>query len=827
MAGSLVQYSLGGTPIEQWATESAWFKIAISDSLAGRLRVLNISIANPTNIKDSVYTSYRRIRITDANSSKVVFLGRVIAVKPSYDSQYGQIITVSVADYIEQLFERQVDADYRVTPGAVKRSALIAQIVTTYGGAVTQDIEVSGSSSTVTKDYTKSGQTPIQLIEMLATEDYWTNETWGALWRYNTTSYDNDTSSGSFYFLGASNHYFYFGQNNPFLGADFTLSAPYGSYGAQTWQYWDGTTWTNLTITTAYNFTTATGSIRWDLKADWVTAPFSATWPHVLAPIDTTSRYWVRCCVASVTDVATVTSIICARGCGYDYYVDDSQIFHYFRRGSKPVSGPESAGLTIELTGTIATSTRPLNYDYSFYSDPKEIVTRVVVYGTANDGSTITSVETKNAALETSLGVVKEKVDYVWGSDMDPATLQTYCNERAKALLSMNDSEVTRGEFSFYQYPYFGVGKTLVRVGDLVHIIISTQGIDDDFIVLEVNYEEPIGITKMKVVSMVWGRTFSPFELTSVLQGLSSGQNISVATARIQDLIVDDARIANMSVTKLLAGAITVGITTGTGGSIGSRTPGGANLSRVALTPEGIKSYDTAGTQRVQILSDGSGWLGSSSSIFWGADGSLTVDALKVSGTLSAATIAAENINAGSFVVSLLMGGGGSLKSAATGQRVEIIPTGIDVYGGKFRILSMDASPVTQVETDATGRLTAGVGTVILSVSGIQINGQKLILANSAGVGGAAIYLDDSFVLRLDSWSYAKIKSLYPVDNNARNLGSAADVLWWWNAYITNVNSQYIFTNNIQEYSAGSGTTFGTKLIASYKLKIPVGTDLY
>ena len=551
-AGSVLYYSNNDVP-ETWTEETARFKLTIINSLAGRVRMFEAIIADPKNVKEAIYTPYRRVKIVEKTSSSIIFLGRAEVSDPFYSNDYGQCLKVLCCDYLRELFDRILNSDYSGSP--LKRSALINQIITdySYAGNLTTNIEASGSSDTVAKDYTKCDKAPVQVIEELAQEDFWTDENWSAAWRWNAASWDNNTTEANsaggipFPFLSATGQYFYLGQaSNPFLGAEFDLST-FGSYGAQTWQYWNGSSWSNLTISQSYNFT-ADGTVRWDLPTDWAKRSFSAGDPHTLAPPDGTSRYWVRLSIASVATIAYVYQIKCIRGCGYDYYVDDSQVFQYFRRGSKPSGGPSASGLIIQFSTTETASIRAMLHDYSFCDAPKELITRVTVRGKAGDG-TDQSYTATNSTLEVTYKVIKEKIEYVWGSDMDAATLLTYCTNRAKALLGTQAGTITRGECSIIRYPYYGVGKTLVNVGDLVRIKCSLKSIDEDFIILEIKYEEPPGIARLKLISLVYGRSYSPFEFTTVLQGLRTGQDISVATARVQDLIAGTANIADASIT--------------------------------------------------------------------------------------------------------------------------------------------------------------------------------------------------------------------------------------------------------------------------------------
>lgn len=775
-AGTILYYSNMATP-DVWTEEVARIGLKILDSLVGRIRSLEVLISDPRNVKESIYTPYLRIKVVERTSNSTIFLGRVELADPYYDEQYGEVLKITCADYLRELFERKLNSNYSAL--ARKRSALISQIITDYAytGTLTQNIEESGSADTIARNYTNCDKTLIQVIEELAQEDFWTDETWGAAWRFNNVTYDDNTTevnSGAgtpFNFLGASNHYFYLGQaTNPFLGAEFDLQVM-GSYGTQTWSYWNGSTWSPLTISLAYDFT-ADGTIRWDLPTDWAKVAFSNLFPHSAVPPDTTSRYWVRVSVASVTTTATVNQIKCVRGCGYDYYVDDSQVFQYFRRGSKPAGGASANGLTIALNEAEAQSVRAMYYDYSICDQPKEIITRVTVKGKNIIGADQSFTATRSD-LETTYKIVKEKVDYVWGADMTSGALYSYGDNRAKALLGIQAGDILRGKCRIVRYPYFGAGKTLVRVGDLIHIHCSPKSINEDFLVLEVNYEEPPGMATIKFITTVYGRAYSPFELTSVLQGLRSGQDISVSTARIQDLIVNDARITTCSITKLTAGNLTVTGTITTGSLITA-----AAGARITFDSIGLKVYD-ATTQRGQILTDGSGWFGSSGIFSWTTAGVLTMEAANVSGALTAATIGVDKLTAGNLTAIGTITTG-SLITAAAGARTTLDSTGFKVYdattqrgqilsngsgwfgsSGTFSwttagVLTIAAANVSGALTAATisgdsisgGTITGVVfsqaaGAVIIGATGLKVYGQVFYCySETGGYAGALASLD-------------------------------------------------------------------------------------
>ncbi|MBI2020078.1 hypothetical protein HYS94_01525 [Candidatus Daviesbacteria bacterium] len=101
----------------------------------------------------------------------------------------------------------------------------------------------------------------------------------------------------------------YFGHGKPFAGIDVDLTIA-GSYGALTWEYWNGSSWATLTETIGYGFA-ADGTTRWDEPANWVAKVLATSdeteWgagvPTVVANI---RLYWIRIGAAAVTTNPTI-----------------------------------------------------------------------------------------------------------------------------------------------------------------------------------------------------------------------------------------------------------------------------------------------------------------------------------------------------------------------------------------------------------------------------------------------------------------------------------------------------------------------------------------
>lgn len=282
-----------------------------------------------------------------------------------------------------------------------------------------------------------------------------------------------------------------------------------------------------------------------------------------------------------------------AGGYGYDFYMDDTPTFQYFPRGSK---GPN---LTIKFgLGTPTDSIIPMLPGYSFTPQANEVVTRIKCYGVDSTG-VVRSYTAIDSTTEASHHIINEKVDFVGGHTLATADLIAYITQRATALLNDQSKyeELIRGQFKIVGYPMYGTPATLVRVGELVHIEIPTQSIDDDFLVTEIEYEELPGISTIKVMSNTVGHTYSPFEVASVLQGLRSGQTVVIGTAHISDLIVDSASMGTVSISNLTAGDLNVTATLGSGKIIAG-TEGG---ERTEMDSTGFNAYNSSNINTFKV----------------------------------------------------------------------------------------------------------------------------------------------------------------------------------------------------------------------------------
>ena len=345
-------------------------------------------------------------------------------------------------------------------------------------------------------------------------------------WRWNGTTWDNNSvasyneGADTFSGLGTTSHRLYFGFDYPVQGIEFLLTVN-GSYGALTWQHWDGAAWDALTDANTYGFA-ANGAARWDGTAEtW--AKRTLTGVEAAAPPNTNSYYWVRVSAASVTTVATIDSVKSI----------SIAAFKFFRRGKEPwnpvangewalSSGhgdPQNQALTLTWRGTEGVQTKTI-FRYDVGDQPIELYNRVTVRGRDHTFATV-----NNTTSQTNLGIVKEKVVYDF-----TVTTNAECRERAKAFLSQysrptGTNTIRRLKLLTYRFPLYRLSSRplAVRAGDLVNINISSSGLtitNQRFLVWQIKYNEPSMLAEIILTQDLVPSIQNEFAVENVLSDL-------------------------------------------------------------------------------------------------------------------------------------------------------------------------------------------------------------------------------------------------------------------------------------------------------------------
>ena len=271
-----------------------------------RVRVVNVEIANPNDSVRSTYFEYQRVRIKELYTNAIIFLGRIEKIEPNHQKQTLNLIC---RDYLSEISEQYGDpANSTIT--ASRRSEIVSTLVddgtfgTGAGRSVTHNLQVDQSNylERIRRLFgdSQSGFSPtFGNIEDLANEEPWvhlepvliwdnsasqyvdrTSESWSTS---NTTAAVGDEASFPLFILShqtTDRVYFGFdditiptGDNTDpegdrvpavigdidFQGLDFTLDV-LGNIPTrnQTWEFWNGTTWAALTLSTTFAFNAKT-----------------------------------------------------------------------------------------------------------------------------------------------------------------------------------------------------------------------------------------------------------------------------------------------------------------------------------------------------------------------------------------------------------------------------------------------------------------------------------------------------------------------------------------------------------------------------------------
>ena len=150
------------------------------------------------------------------------------------------------------------------------------------------------------------------------------------------------------------------------------------------------------------------------------------------------------------------------------------------------------------------------------------------------------------------------------------------------------------------------------------------------------------------------GKLEATLVLASTIATASSSSRVSIDSTGIKAYNLTNQRVQILNDGSGWFGSstafawTTAGAVTTTGITIKSAS----GNARVEIDSTGMKWYSSTGTQRGQILNDGSGWLGASSSFSWNTSGTVVMDGA----FLTNATVTANKVSGGSLGGSFDMG---------------------------------------------------------------------------------------------------------------------------------------------------------------------------
>ena len=129
MASSQLQYLVSST----WQPENNLIRLTLTDSLHNPM-MLEAIIGNPENVREVAYERYAQVRLIDLNSNRIIFYGKVEVTKPSYTGYYGETVTITARDNLQELLKNTINEK-------------AAYANNTYSSSVIEDIINGGSSN--------------------------------------------------------------------------------------------------------------------------------------------------------------------------------------------------------------------------------------------------------------------------------------------------------------------------------------------------------------------------------------------------------------------------------------------------------------------------------------------------------------------------------------------------------------------------------------------------------------------------------------------------------------------------------------------------------
>lgn len=227
-----------------------------------------------------------------------------------------------------------------------------------------------------------------------------------------------------------------------------------------------------------------------------------------------------------------------------------------------------------------------------------------------------------------------------------------------------------------------------------------------------------------------------------------------LAAARIQasTITADKLSVSTLSAITANMGTITAGTITG------ATTQTASSGARVVLSSTGIAGYD-ATTQRLSISNTGSGWIGSSTAFAWTSAGVVTTTGIVVRSSASTARTQLDDVGLRSWDsggvqrVNIATDGSGYLGNSAafvwtaggaitaTGLTIQSATTAAKVLINSSGIAVTNASSVNMFNVDPAGATTLTIGTGVsqVTVSSAGLVSVPRITATIGSIGGFSI----------------------------------------------------------------------------------------
>ena len=462
MSMSTFEYQDSGSTIDSvWTPEAETFWITIVDKIGWPMQA-EIALPNNNSTKESTYSSntFQRIRITEKDTSKLLFYGKIISTEPVNNKQFGQILIIRARDNLHELNSRINDKNYSKGYTFTTRSALIKQIVSdhSYSDGTTINIDTTDStrfetsakteaSSVLKINYSKAAKSALVTISKLAEEDPHSSGVSSDNFGYNY--YLEPVFTGINVNIPTPKMHYFKRASKPTYGQGLTIE-----YGLAT------DTDQVKAMLPDYSFTTSGKEITTKARIEYET-----------------SFHRKKSITAHLLDISLQNGTF--------------QVGEYLVTGTAAGIPP---GTKIEYAGN----------GFLIVTWKSDILTT----NQTIQGATSNATATLDAVPRQTLGQDNEKVLTKYHVSDDDAARLILAN-----ILQGSSNSIIRGEIGLKEWPYFKYSGayTLVRAGHTIRIknsnVVSVH--NQDMIVTEISYSESPGSlgSRIKVIGQYKGQS--------------------------------------------------------------------------------------------------------------------------------------------------------------------------------------------------------------------------------------------------------------------------------------------------------------------------------
>ena len=467
-----------------WTEELQWAKIRIIDTIQCPI-FLEIWIADPNNTKQSAGTfqAYQRIKIdyTYQGVTSTTFYGRIEYIEPRYDEGSAQVIVIQAKDALQELQNRKLDFDFTdPTYGAVTNSAQLVDKLVQY--CIYTEITyntLAGGNFTVASG-ANSGY-------------YITIDCGGGNLAWGSIIYDDVANT-----IIVVDH---------LVNEDLTNQVTAGDVITE----YDGTgVVTGVTAVFGSLYRNIDTSVLDALVVAGGTSPVTGL------------GYYAGNTKSGLDAIQEVSNQDNSGGIYiYDFFVNNSAIpqFDYFLRGAR------DSDLTISYGVSETDVIKPMFESYEFPVSVREGATHIIAGGVDADGY----LQRYTMLSGVGAGLATGRIAYNLKTFKDDVVIQKAQSAIVDlAILAQAEekkiggTDIQRGTVPIVGYPMNYTSGAVMRAGQIVLILNAKVASVNNthMLVVEIDYEEPPGITTIELLGQARGKAKRSTEVIQSLSGM-------------------------------------------------------------------------------------------------------------------------------------------------------------------------------------------------------------------------------------------------------------------------------------------------------------------